>query len=386
MAEQNPTTWTVKRCLDWSRDYLHDKGEQRARFMAETLLASVLGIGRMEMYLQLEKPMDKAELDLMHSYLVRRRKGEPMQYIVGNTQFRTVEIACEPGVLIPRPETEMLVEHVLTYLDREVWSIAPGEVIGRERAELPWNTKVEEARRAEEAAREHERKIAPATAPAAPAIDEELSDGDVVYEPISAAPTAPVHEEVQQEPVPQDPVTPERRCANVLEIGCGTGCVPLSMIAERPGLIHAVSTDINPLAISLACRNRDALGITAEEVDFREGDLVSPVSPQERGTFDVLVSNPPYIPQHVAAQMSREVLDYEPTEALFSGADGLDVFRRIVACAPYMVRPGGLLACELHEEALDMAARICLGAGFAEVRVEHDLPGRPRYILARIPA
>ena len=87
----------------------------------------------------------------MHDAAVRRRGGEPLQYILGATSFRTIDVTCERGVLIPRPETEMLVELVLEYLDREI--LGPMQpALRRERVELPWNAEVEAARRAEEAA------------------------------------------------------------------------------------------------------------------------------------------------------------------------------------------------------------------------------------------
>ena len=132
-------------------------------------------------------------------------------------------------------------------------------------------------------------------------------------------------------------------------------------------------------------RNRDNLGIAADAAVFRQGDLVDPIQDEERGTFDLLISNPPYIPTAVMARLPEEVSRYEPRLALESGVDGLDLFRRIVDAAPGMLRPGGLLACELYEGSLNAAANLCLSAGFADVRVVNDLTGRPRIILARRP-
>lgn len=142
--------WTIGRCLDWTRDYLGKKGDEHARYTAELLLTSVTGMKRIDLYMGLDKPMSPVELDRMHQAVVRRAKGEPVQYITGTTGFRTLEIKCAPGVLIPRPETEVLVGEVLDYLDRSVLGAGPAS--GRARVELPWNAQVEEARRAEEAA------------------------------------------------------------------------------------------------------------------------------------------------------------------------------------------------------------------------------------------
>lgn len=369
--------WTIKRCLDWTRDYLKDKGEDRARFAAEWMLSSVTGLSRIELYMSHDKPLSADELNLMHSYVVRRRKGEPLQYITGDTQFRTLQIACEPGVLIPRPETELLVEEVLNFLDAEVL----GPEMTRRRVELPWNAELDAAIKAEAAAR---------SAAAASAVGDGADDladdaggaasgdedsGDAFAELADAAVAAADRAEA---------AAAEARNARVLEIGCGTGCISLSIAAERPGRVACVATDIEPQAVALAMRNRGALGIDPVDADFRLGDLVSPVAPDERGSFDVLVSNPPYIPEAVMKTIPAEVSQYEPRTALASGVDGLDMFRRIVTVAPHMLRPGGLLACELYEESLDEAADICRSVGMQDVRVVNDLAGRPRIILARV--
>lgn len=105
--------WTVLRTMLWSADYLKTKGVDSARLDAEYLLAHVLGIGRLEMYLQHERPLTTRELDDFRPLLKRRAKREPLQYVLGRQSFRTLELEVGPGVLIPRPETEQLVEAVL---------------------------------------------------------------------------------------------------------------------------------------------------------------------------------------------------------------------------------------------------------------------------------
>lgn len=348
--------WTIKRCLDWTRDYLDRKGDERPRLSAEWLLSSVTGMSRTELYMSFDKPMDPRELDAMHAAVVRRAKGEPLQYIAGETSFRMIDVACEPGVLIPRPETELLVEEVLSFLDREVLVAAPS----RARTELPWNSEVQAAREAElEAAAKRE--------------EADGGDASVGGEPESGA-----------EPIAPGPSEPER-VARVLEVGCGTGCISLSLAYERPQRVTCVSTDIEPRAVDLAVRNRDALGMDADAVDIRLGNLVRPLDREtEWGTFDVLVSNPPYIPSDVMATLPHEVADYEPALALDGGGDGLDIFRRLVNAAPHMLRPGGLLACELYEGHLDAAAELCRAAGMHDVVVKRDLTDRPRMVLARV--
>lgn len=384
-------TWTIRRCLDWTRDYLKDRGDERPRLSAEWLLSGVTGLSRTEIYVNFDKPMSSEELAAMHTAVVRRAKGEPLQYIIGETSFRTIDVMCEPGVLIPRPETELLVEEVLAYLDREVIGAAPAAERGR--VELPWNAEVEAALQAEIAAAKEKDE--------APVVDRELrdddfstlEDGEGTIEAADDAEggagvtgAAPAEEGEFSEGAPAQDGEPDRtRCARVLEVGCGTGCISLSIASERSGRARCVAIDIEPRAVDLSIRNRDALGISPADVDVRLGNLVSPLNREtEWGTFDVLVSNPPYIPSAVMESLPHEVADFEPALALDGGADGLDIFRRLVNAAPHMLRPGGLLACELYEGHLDAAADLCRSAGMHDVRIVEDFTGRPRIVLALV--
>lgn len=384
-------TWTIRRCLDWTRDYLKDRGDERPRLSAEWLLSGVTGLSRTEIYVNFDKPMSSEELAAMHTAVVRRAKGEPLQYIIGETSFRTIDVMCEPGVLIPRPETELLVEEVLAYLDREVIGAAPAAARGR--VELPWNAEVEAALQAEIAAAKEKDE--------APVVERQLRDDDFVtledgegtIETADGAEgdadvlgAAPVEEGEFSEGAPaQDGESGQIRCARVLEVGCGTGCISLSIASERSGRAQCVAIDIEPRAVDLSIRNRDALGISPADVDVRLGNLVSPLNREtEWGTFDVLVSNPPYIPSAVMESLPHEVADFEPALALDGGADGLDIFRRLVNATPHMLRPGGLLACELYEGHLDAAADLCRSAGMHDVRIVDDFTGRPRIVLALV--
>lgn len=390
-------TWTIKRCLDWTRDYLRDKGDERPRLSAEWLLSGVTGLSRTEIYMSFDKPMSPEELARMHSAVVRRAKGEPLQYIIGETDFRTITVACAPGVLIPRPETELLVEETLKYIDADVLGAAACRP--RSRVELPWNAELQAAREAElaTAAAQSEDRL----------VERELTEEDIAAleedAELEAGDSGDSGDEVGlQTAVPRDGEgalgatsangvntsdddDSASQVARVLEVGCGTGCISLSIAAERPEHTCCVAIDIEPRAVDLSIRNRDALGIAPDVVDVRLGNLVSPLNREtEWGTFDVLVSNPPYIPTSVMGNLPHEVADYEPALALDGGEDGLDIFRRLVNAAPHMLKPGGLLACELYEGHLDQAASLCRAAGMREVRVVNDLTNRPRIILARV--
>lgn len=405
--------WTIKRCLEWTKEYLAEHGEEHPRLSAEWLLCAATGLARIDLYMRMDKTLDAAQLETMHAAVVRRAKGEPLQYITGSTQFRMIDVACAPGVLIPRPETEMLVEEVLNYLDAEVLS---PEAAARQRVELPWNDEVEQARKAEAALADErataERRAANLTAADEAALGsdvlgsrayaEELADREAEEAAVRAAEAEAVEtpepeldeygiaiEDNDQQTTPaQDAAEAnvsapaEPRTARVLEVGCGTGCISLSLAWERRGHVTCTATDIEPRAIDLATKNRDVLGLASDEVAFSLTNLVSSIPHEEWGTFDVLVSNPPYIPTDVMRSLPHEVKDFEPDLALEGGADGLDIFRRLLNAAPYMLRAGGLLACELYEGALDVAAELCRQAGLSDVRIVRDLTDRPRIVRA----
>lgn len=405
--------WTIKRCLEWTKEYLAERGEEHPRLSAEWLLCAATSLARIDLYMRMDETLDAAQLETMHAAVVRRAKGEPLQYITGSTQFRMIDVACAPGVLIPRPETEMLVEEVLNYLDAEVLS---PEAAARQRVELPWNDEVEQARKAEVALADErataERRAANLTAADEAALGsdvlgsrayaEELADREAAQAAEQAAEVEAMEtpepeldeygiaiEGNDQQTTPaQDaaeanvPAPAEPRIARVLEVGCGTGCISLSLAWERRGHVTCTATDIEPRAIDLATKNRDALGLTSDEVAFSLTNLVSSIPREEWGTFDVLVSNPPYIPTDVMRSLPHEVKDFEPDLALEGGADGLDIFRRLLNAAPYMLRAGGLFACELYEGALDAAAELCRQAGLSDVRIVRDLTDRPRIVRA----
>jgi len=285
--------WTVKRILTWTTGYLERKGDEHPRLSAEWLLCNATGMTRVELYVNFDKPLSAAELDLMRDGVRRRGAGEPLQYVTGEMPFRHIVLRCDKGVLIPRPETEVLVDAALEALDARA----------------------------------------------------------------SEAPLA-------------------------LEIGTGTGCIALSLASEREG-VRVIATDLSPEAVRLATRNRDALDL-AGVVDVVECDLASGVPNELMGRFDLLVSNPPYIPSEVLAyDVPSEVKDHEPALALDGGDDGLDVFRRILDLAPRALAAGGSLCVELFEDNVEDAAELVQAQpGWECVEVREDLTHRPRVLVA----
>ena len=296
MAQEQ--TWTIKAILDWTSGYLERKGDEHPRLSAEWLLSAVTGLSRVELYVNFDRPLDAEELSNMHNAIERRAEGEPLQYVTGEMPFRHIVVKCERGVLIPRPETEILVDAALEGIDQ-------AKACGEDASPL------------------------------------------------------------------------------VLEVGTGTGCIALSLASERPGT-KVIATDLSDRALSLAQRNCAALGLE-NDVTLIQCDLAAGVDLELMGSFDVLVSNPPYIPTAVLAQeVPAEVRDYEPDLALDGGADGLDVFRRLLELAPKALAPHGMFTVELFEESLEQAAELVrMQDGWEDVEIREDLTHRPRVLVAK---
>ena len=280
-------SWTILRMILWSAEYLKNKGVETGRLDAEWLLAAALGVDRLQLYLKYDRPLSSEEREAFKPLLRRRAGREPLQYIIGRTGFRELELKTDPRVLIPRPETELLVQEVLD------WASAGAE--------------------------------------------------------------------------------------SVWDMGTGAGAVALSLAAEGTWT-RVVATDVSPEALSVAADNAERYDLGGH-VEFREGSLFEPVEEGER--FDVIVSNPPYIAEGEKGELQPEVRDWEPPEALFAGADGLDVIRQLVAGAPKHLLSGGLLALECGlGQAEGIAADVQATGAFGAVRIRADLTGRPRFVTA----
>ncbi len=125
-AVSNPAeSWTILRMILWSAEYLTEKGVEAGRLDAEWLLSTALGVDRLQLYLQYDRPLSPEEREAFKPLLRRRASREPLQYIIGRAAFRQLELKTDPRVLIPRPETEVLVQEVLD------WASAAGKSLGR---------------------------------------------------------------------------------------------------------------------------------------------------------------------------------------------------------------------------------------------------------------
>lgn len=163
----------------------------------------------------------------------------------------------------------------------------------------------------------------------------------------------------------------------VLDMGCGSGVLGLTLAAERPSW-HVTLADVSEDALALTKENAAALGIG--NARFLRSDLFSAVE----GEFDGIVANLPYVPESERASLSREVM-HDPALALFGGADGLDVIRRFIPEALRRLKPGAWLVLEIGHDQASQVEEILRSSGFADIEVKTDLSGVARFPFARRP-
>lgn len=282
-------TWTIRRVLDWTRGHFEKQDVDEPRLTAEILLGHVLGTPRVKLYMDLDRPLSKEELGTYRALIQRRLAGEPTQYLVGFKEFYGRKFAVDARVLIPRSETELLVEAALRPLKKD-------------------------------------------------------------------------------EPT------------RVLDVCTGSGCIAVSIAAERPqASVWAVDLMAGALAVAKA---NAATHQVDGRVTFFEGDLLGPVP--EGATFDVIVSNPPYVKTGDLATLQREV-QKEPREALDGGADGVRLIARLVDDALPRLKSGGLLAMEIGEDEGAAVRELLTRAGYHDVKIEKDLARHERIALGRAP-
>jgi len=275
---------------------------------AERLLSHVLGLSRTELLLHPYDAITPEDAGLVAAASRRRLSGVPLQHLEGTVAFRDLVLVCDGRALVPRPETEELVQRVVDWAS---------------------------ARR---------------------------SKGGV----------RPVRR----------PGEPTPLLATALDIGTGGGCIALSLLHE--GVVgRVVAVDISEDALELAAQNAERVGV-GDRIELRAttGSPWSAVQPGE--TFDVIVSNPPYVPDAEIENLAREVRDHDPFEALAGGVDGLVVVREIVAGAPSRLSRGGALFLEVGVGQGREVSRLLSESGsWADIQVTRDLAGRERVVIAR---
>jgi release factor glutamine methyltransferase len=166
----------------------------------------------------------------------------------------------------------------------------------------------------------------------------------------------------------------------VLDVGTGSGCLAITIALEAPGTV-VDATDISAAALDVARENASRLGV-ADAVTFRESSLTG----GSIADYDLIVSNPPYVPFADRATLEPDVRDYEPAMALFGGENGLDVIQALLPAARTALRPGGLLIVEIGHGQVQAVERLVHLAGLQWLKPRPDLDGIPRVVVTRRPA
>ena len=252
------------------------------RLDAELLLARALDVPRSYLFAHPEDELDSAAVKRFSTTIERRTKGAPLAYITGEKEFWSMTLMVTRDTLVPRPETETLVDQVLVRI-------------------------------------------------------------------------------------------PKREAMQVLDLGTGSGAIALAIAKERP-ICDVTATDFSAAALAVAKEN--ARQHSLPNIEFLLGDWLEPVAGQ---MFDVIATNPPYVPSE---DPDLERLQHEPLTALASGADGLDAIRRIAVDAISVIKPGGSLLIEHGDEQHGAVAEILAAAGWKEIGVTNDLAGIPRVTTA----
>lgn len=261
-----------------------NEAELDARLLAE----HVLGWDAARFFARGHEPEPPAFREAYFRLIARRMDREPAAYITGRREFWNLSFAVTPDVLIPRPETELIVETAL--------------------AEFP--------------------------------------DPDAAID--------------------------------IADIGTGSGCLAVALARERPRA-RVVAVDVSTPALEVARRNA-AEHAVADRIEFRPGDLFD----EARGLFDLIVSNPPYVPDGDRGKLAAEIRAHEPAAALFAGEDGLDVIRRLVPDAVSRLAPRGRLIVEIGRgQAVSVGELISSVPGLTMIAIRKDLQGLPRAVLAR---
>ena len=313
------------------------------RLNAELLLMFTLGVDRAYLFAHPERDLTAEEHARYRAALNERARGVPAQYITGHQEFWGMDLIVTPAVLIPRPETEHVIEAVL--------ELAGSTRAGTTRAastdvdSAPAGSTDEGARR-DDAAAERRKNAAHGA---------------------SRGPTQ------KTESAPEG-----RKNLRITDIGTGSGCIALALAKEFPRAeIHA--TDISAPAVEIARANAARCQLDGR-IHFHQADLLEGLNLTD---LDFVVSNPPYVGESEEDQVQMEVRKFEPRAAVFAGVTGLEVISRLIPQALAALRPGGWLIMEISGTIADETEHLL--NGWEEVRIRPDLQSIPRVAQARKP-
>lgn len=269
--------WNILEIIKWTTDYFKSKDVSKPRLNAEYIIAHVLCCKRFDLYVRFEEIVSEKDRVVIKNMILERAKQVPLQYVLGETEFYGYRFFVDSSVLIPRPETEYLVEKIIN----------------------------------------------------------EIGDAQ-----------------------------------SVLDIGTGSGVIAISLKKELPNL-SVTALDISERAIVVANKNAEENQV---EVEFIKSDIYSNCSKK----YDLIVSNPPYIPKRVYDALESEVKDFEPQSALLANDDGLYFYDKILAEAREYLNLNGKIYLEIGHDQSNRIKKIAEKNGFSEIETVKDLNGFDR--------
>lgn len=285
-------TWTIQKLLNWVAEYLGKKGNDSPRLGAELLLSHVLAKKRIELYTQFDQCVAEDQLAQLRELVKRAGQHEPVAYLLGKTEFYSLELNVTPDCMIPRPETELLIERAIEFL--------------------------------------------------------RLRTGT----------------------------------QHVCDLCTGCGCIAVAIAKSFPNA-RIIATDISEPALHVAAKNVEKYHLK-NRIELLCGDLFEPVTQNLGGDrFDLIVCNPPYVSAAEYEALDKTVRDYEPKVALFAGADGLDICRRVIQDADRFLKQDGTLMLEIgYSQSLAIKDLLEQTGTFAEIRIEKDFQSHDRIVIA----
>jgi len=315
-------TWTIQKLLNWIKEYLTDKGVDSPRLSAELLLSHVLRMKRIELYTQFDKLVAKEQLDRLHELVKRAGQNEPVAYLIGKTEFYSLQLNITPDCMIPRPETELLVERAIEFLRaRPVRNSTMGKTMQKGRVSNG-------ARKGAQFVCD----LCTGCGCIAVAIARNFPDVRIIATDISDA-----------------------------ALNVAAKNVEKYQLKDRIRLLHG-----------------DLFDPIVPELDV---DKLVPDS--DRG-FDLIVCNPPYVSTVEYEKLDKNVKDYEPKSALFAGTDGLDIYRKIIEKADQFLKPDAALMLEIgYAQGTAIKELLEQTGTFAEIKIEKDLHNNDRIAIAK---
>ncbi|MBR4985614.1 MAG: peptide chain release factor N(5)-glutamine methyltransferase [Proteobacteria bacterium] len=372
--------WTIQRMLEWSYKYFQDNHIDTPQLDAQILLGHVLGMTKMQLLLNGTRPLDASELAAYKAFVIRRAKNrEPVAYILGTRGFWSLDLKVSPDVLIPRPDTECLVEKVLEFAQARLkgqplpWADASQAYV------LTYET-VDDRKSyydAVEASEALEKKTEAWIEQEASRL-KNLSDDERqrAFETEIFGADAPSGSSDTGSETSQVTADVKREKLRIVDIGTGSGAIILAIASELSSdACELAAVDISPAALAVARENAAQCGLS-DRIAFDVSDLLL----NYQGNADIIVSNPPYISTSEMLELEPEVRK-EPVLALEAGVDGLDIYKRLVPQAFARLNARGALFVEIGCTQSAAVEALFIQSGFRHVRTFKDYGHQPRVVF-----